>query len=123
MPSTRNIIMIAVICVATLVAGYFLSGQIGGGSTSASLTATPVAQSGQVGSDLVVALQRLKSVTLDASIFSDAAFQSLTDFGVTIPPQQLGRPNPFAPIATSSAQLSNAITLPSVLKTFTGGGR
>ena len=115
--------MIAVICVATLVAGYFLYGQMGGGSTSASLTSAPVAQSGQAGSDLVVALQRLKTVTLDASVFSDSAFQSLTDFGVTIPPQQLGRPNPFAPISTSSAQLSNAITLPSVLKTFTGGGR
>jgi len=117
--------MIAVICVATLVAGYFLYGQVGGGSSSsASLTSTAADQSGsgQAGSSLVVALQRLKSVTLDASIFSNNTFQSLTDFGVVIPPQQLGRPNPFSPIATTS-NLTNAVTLPSVIKTFSGAGQ
>lgn len=49
-------------------------------------------------SDLLLTLGNLSTITLDESIFEDPAFQSLTDFGVTIPPQATGRRNPFAPL-------------------------
>ena len=45
-------------------------------------------------------LSNLKAVTLDDSIFSDPAFVSLTDFGLTLAPEPKGRDNPFAPLET-----------------------
>lgn len=43
-------------------------------------------------------LQQLDSLTLSGAIFQSAAFQSLVDFTVPIVPEQVARPNPFAPI-------------------------
>ena len=55
-------------------------------------TTSPVSQ------DLLVTLQNLHTITLDSGVFSDPVFVSLSDFGTTIPPQQTGRTNPFAPV-------------------------
>ena len=52
----------------------------------------------QSGREILTLLLNLKSLKLDTSIFSDAAFQSLTDFGQSIPERPRGRDNPFAPI-------------------------
>ena len=43
-------------------------------------------------------LQSIHSIKLDNSIFTDPVFVSLTDFGVTIPPENVGRPDPFVPL-------------------------
>lgn len=48
-------------------------------------------------------LGRLHTIKLDPSIFTDPTFVSLSDFGVTIPPQQAGRRNPFAPLGSAGA--------------------
>jgi hypothetical protein len=61
--------------------------------------------------DLLVTLQNLHTIKLDNSIFSNAAFQSLTDFGVTIPAEEVGRRNPFAPLQTSGGG-GSSITVP-----------
>ena len=47
--------------------------------------------------ELLLTLGSLTSLKLNPAVFSDPVFQSLTDFGVTIPPQPFGRRNPFAP--------------------------
>ncbi|MEK7192733.1 MAG: hypothetical protein AAB682_01215 [Patescibacteria group bacterium] len=44
-------------------------------------------------------LVNLRTIKLDSKIFSDPAFSSLTDFGVAIAPQAVGRANPFAPLS------------------------
>ncbi|MEK7068372.1 MAG: hypothetical protein AAB964_01000 [Patescibacteria group bacterium] len=48
--------------------------------------------------DLLAVLGSLNTIHLDDAFFADQVFQSLTDFGVTIPPQATGRRNPFEPI-------------------------
>lgn len=50
-----------------------------------------------VSRDLVVTLSNLSTIRLDDSIFTDPVFLSLSDFGVQIPLQNVGRRNPFAP--------------------------
>lgn len=67
-----------------------------GSAPSATLTtdrgASPLSQ------DVLLTLSNLNTITLDASIFSDPLFISLSDYGVAIPPQKAGRQNPFAPL-------------------------
>lgn len=53
--------------------------------------------------EILATLASLTTIKLDDSIFSDPVFVSLTDFGVTIPEEPIGRRNPFAPIGGASA--------------------
>lgn len=66
------------------------------GGSSASLTASDAGS--PLSTDILVTLQSVHSIKLDNSIFSNPAFVSLSDFGVTIPLENVGRRNPFAPI-------------------------
>jgi len=50
--------------------------------------------------EILATLGQLGSIKLDPAIFSDPVLVSLTDFGVTLPPQTAGRRNPFAPVGT-----------------------
>lgn len=56
-----------------------------------------VEQASPLSGDLLAVLGSLNTIVLDESIFDDPVFESLTDFGVTIPSQATGRRNPFAP--------------------------
>ena len=51
-----------------------------------------------VSRDLIVTLSNLHTLRLDETLFDDPVFLSLSDFGVTIPPENVGRLNPFAPL-------------------------
>jgi hypothetical protein len=51
----------------------------------------------RISRDLIVTLSNLNTIRLDDSIFTDPVFLSLSDFGVQIPLQPVGRRNPFAP--------------------------
>lgn len=83
-----------------LVAGYFMFFS-GGSSGSATLSSTDT--SSPVSADLLVTLQNLHTIKLDNTIFTDPVFVSLTDFGVTIPPENIGRRNPFLPFSAAPA--------------------
>lgn len=87
-----------VVVVGLLAVAYFYWG--GGGSAT---PATVVQDSSPASQALLSTLSSLHAIKLDPSIFSDPLFTSLTDFGVTIPPQATGRPNPFAPAGTGGA--------------------
>lgn len=65
--------------------------------------------------NLLVTLQSLHTIKLDNSIFSDPAFQSLNDFGVAIPSENVGRRNPFEPLA-GSATPNSTVTIPASLQ-------
>ncbi len=86
-----------------------------GGSSSATLTASSDADS--TTQSLLLALQSLHTIKLDDSIFSAPAFQSLNDFGVTLPQGTYGRRDPFLPVGGAGAGASSAggvqIQLPS----------
>lgn len=85
-----------------LVVGLVAAAAIGGllywwsGSDSAPVLTEEIES--PLSSDLLLALGNLSTIRLDETIFTDPVFQSLTDFGVTIPPQATGRRNPFAPL-------------------------
>lgn len=48
--------------------------------------------------DVLTTLSNLTVLRLDASIFEDPVFTSLTNYGVEIPAERAGRRNPFAPL-------------------------
>ena len=48
--------------------------------------------------EILITLGQLHTIRLDPAIFTDPVFASPNDFGVTIPPQNAGRRNPFAPV-------------------------
>jgi len=50
------------------------------------------------GQSILVLLNKLNSVVLDDTIYSDKVFTSLEDFEKPIADQVAGRPNPFLPI-------------------------
>ena len=81
-----------------LVWGYFMffAGDSSGPllSSSSGSTVSPVTQ------ELLVTLSNLRTIRLDETIFTNSVFESLSDFGVVIPPEAIGRRNPFAPLGT-----------------------
>lgn len=96
-----------------LLAGLFVYvTYFSGSSSSATLTSSDTDTT--LSQNLLVTLQNLHTIKLDDSIFSEPAFQSLTDFGVTIPAENVGRGDPFAPLASTPSQAagSPALNLP-----------
>ena len=75
---------------------YFGSSSQSGGTQPLATVETPTGTAGQ---SLIVALSNLQTVKIDPKLFTDPVFVSLTDFGVTIAPQAVGRTNPFAPLS------------------------
>lgn len=68
------------------------------GSSDELLTTTAEDPTSQVSRDLLVTLSSLNVIRLDETLFKDPVFISLSDFGVIIPLQPVGRRNPFAPL-------------------------
>ena len=94
-----------VVVVVGCLAFYLFSGS----STPDITSVNPVG--GSSGSQLLDLLNQSKSITLDLSIFSDPVFQSLVDSNQPIPPQPVGRSNPFLPLA-ASATTKTAVKTP-----------
>ena|SRR3989344_5246073 len=111
---TQNKLLTGGVCMVVLALLYyfFFSGSSVPPLSTAESADSPVTQS------LLVTLSNLHTIKLDGSIFKDPAFVSLTDFGVVIPPQNVGRRNPFAPLSAqagasgASIQQSSALKLP-----------
>lgn len=93
----QNKLLIGVAIVGLLGALYYF---VFMGSTAAPVfTETEVSDDTGVTQELLVTLSNLRSVELNGSIFTDPVFMSLTDFGVVIPQEPVGRRNPFMPYA------------------------
>src|SRR3989344_2001966 len=96
--SKKNIVTLTILFIL-LFAGYiFFFGGEGGGSDS--LLTSETADIGKVSPlsrSILLTLGDLQNIKLDDSIFSNATFESLVDFGVEIPTKPVGRSNPFAP--------------------------
>jgi hypothetical protein len=91
-------VIIGVVVVAALVLWFFYSrGGSGALLTSSADQESPVSQ------EILATLGNLRTIKLDNSIFSDPLFQSLSDFGVAIPPAAAGRRNPFAPVGEDAS--------------------
>jgi hypothetical protein len=88
--------MMPILLGVLLLAGLYVYTQYFMKPASATLTESD--NSATLSGDILITIQKLHTITLDNSLFSDPAFQSLSDFGVTIPPEAVGRRNPFLPI-------------------------
>ncbi|MEK9177793.1 MAG: hypothetical protein AAB777_01580 [Patescibacteria group bacterium] len=51
-----------------------------------------------IGSQVLSLLNQIQSLRIDPTLFQSAVYKSLQDFSVNIPPEGVGRDNPFAPI-------------------------
>ncbi|MBI1999430.1 MAG: hypothetical protein HYS74_02130 [Parcubacteria group bacterium] len=91
---TAKIIIATVVIAAVIFFGYTYFSSDGSGSL--------VSSGGQNGrltaaSELLALLGTLNKLDLDTSFLKTEIFQSLRDFSVTLPRQEAGRRNPFAP--------------------------
>lgn len=84
-----------VLVLALVVWGYFMFFQGQGGPL---LSGTGGKEASPISEELLVTLGNLHTIRLDDALFKNPVFLSLSDFGVTIPPEQVGRRNPFAPV-------------------------
>lgn len=100
------------VLAGVLVAGgaWYMFGSSGGQSSDVLTTQNLTDTNGVVDKDLVETLLQLRAVSLSGTILSDPGFVSLKDFGTQIVPEPVGRPNPFAPIASSSSVATPART-------------
>lgn len=55
-------------------------------------------------------LSTIKSITIDTSIFENAAYKTLRDYPITLGTDIKGRPNPFAPVGYDVGTISGSIT-------------
>lgn len=86
------------IIIATALGAYFtLSSNSEARAQSTLETMEEPGSFSNVGDDILVLLGQIESLNIDASIFQNPVYLSLTDFTVPIPKQNIGRVNPFAP--------------------------
>jgi hypothetical protein len=107
----QNKRVLALIAVFALIAVLLVAWGGGGAPTTLPSTTTPLISvspapdegaSAALGQDLLAALALLRTLQLDTALFSDPAFRSLSDWGKDIPPQPVGRRNPFAPLGNQA---------------------
>ena len=111
-----------VVILVVVSAGYSMYTQV----AQQTLDQNGLPISGQaVGGDLLELLGKLQTVNFTTDIFNDNNFTSLIDFGITLPPPNLGRPNPFekigidvvTPIVPSSPAVNTKVATTTQTKT------
>lgn len=91
-----TIIIIAVAVLAGLAYFYVKGGTPS--DTSALLQGTPVGVSGNRAGQILTLLNQINAIEIDTKIIESPVYKTLQDNTVPIPPQNVGRPNPFAPV-------------------------
>ncbi len=106
---SRQKILLGVLGIMVIVAAFYYSNLWKSSDVLVAMTST---ETTVVGEDVLILVNRLKSVTIDPTIFQDSLFSSLTDQSIAIFPENIARPNPFAPIGLDSGvvQASDRIT-------------
>ncbi len=89
--------IIAAVVLAIVLYGYFAFFRGPSATDILVLEDTPASEASQT---LLATINSLNTIKLDDSIFSDPVFLSLTNFGVQIPAEPVGRRNPFAPVGS-----------------------
>lgn len=99
--STKTIIIfVAILLIGVLM--YFYT--LGNANDSAISSLEQTGSSGNVDVDIIGArvlslLKEINQLKIDKSIFEDPLYKSLLDHTVPIPPQNIGRANPFEPFS------------------------
>lgn len=121
----KKVALTALAAFLLLAGGFIFFLATGGTEDRAAVTridASPL--DATLGRELLATLARLRATTIDTGIFDDPVFASLTDFGVAIASQPIGRRNPFAPFEApqKSAVKKPAAKAPASLGGRAGGG-
>ncbi|MEK7066231.1 MAG: hypothetical protein AAB965_01495 [Patescibacteria group bacterium] len=101
----NKIILLVLLAIIVAFFGYSYMFKKDSSSGSSDLSVDSNAETSEqaiIGKDLMVAISKLQSLTLDDTFFQDPTFVSLNDFSVPIADQDVGRVNPFSPITGSS---------------------
>ena len=109
--SNKTTLIIGAVIVLVAAGGwYFYSKGGSSASTSQLIASTPGSESGtaSVGAQVLGILNSVSSIDIDAQFFSTPAYQSLMDYSMTVPPQSVGRQNPFAPVGGSAGSAGDA---------------
>lgn len=114
----RQVIGAIVIAALALIYYFFFYAP---GASSPTLTSTSAGDGSPASQELLITLSNLHTIKLDETFFQDPVFVSLSDYGVTIPAQPVGRRNPFEALFITSAQAqasasSTTIKAPSIKK-------
>jgi len=89
--------IIAAIVLSLVLYGYFAFFRGPAAADLLILEDNPALDASQT---LLLTINSLNTIKLDNSIFSDPVFLSLSNFGVQIPAEPVGRRNPFAPVGS-----------------------
>lgn len=92
-------ITISIVILLILLGGYFFFIR-GGNASDPLLVALESSETSAAEQAVLSLLSRLNTISFSDSVFLDARFNSLVDNSVTLIPQPVGRPNPFAPIGS-----------------------
>ncbi len=84
--------IIAILLVIGAIGYYFYSS---GSNGSASSSFTISSATSSVGANVLGLLNQIHSLKIDASLFQSPVYQSLNDFTVQVPPEPIGKSNPF----------------------------
>jgi len=113
----KNILLFGgVLAVVYFGYSYLSSSSAPTPSTTLVASGPGVTSAGGTGADLLALLLDLRSLKLDGGVFGDPVFQSLKNFGVPIPVESIGRPNPFAPLPGSAVPTGPVISIGSSKK-------
>lgn len=100
----RHKLILIVAAAAVIIGGWWLfSDTSTSSSTDILTTETLGGENNPAGQELVETLLALRTVTLEGTIFSNPLFRGLKDFSISIMPEPVGRPNPFAPLGIDVA--------------------
>lgn len=98
MKNSKNLIFIGLLILVLVFAYFFLFGD----NNDEALSIGSARESEVVGNELLAQLQQLEGIKLDATLFADPLFQSLTNETVMVQQEPIGRINPFAPLPGSN---------------------
>lgn len=98
-----TIILIIIVLLSIMLFFYFKGKPNADSVSSLEETGTTESNDALAASNRIVALlNQISSLEINDSIFKTPVYKSLVDYTVAIPEQNIGRPNPFAPIGGGS---------------------
>ena len=83
--------------------GFFGYTYFSNSSTDSTTLVSDSNDTTKMGAQVLTALNQLKQLTLDGSVFTNRTFRSLKDFSRPIPEEPKSRANPFAPLGVETA--------------------
>ena len=107
----NKVMLLVLLIIITAFFGYrymFKKDSSSGSSDLAVDSSAGTSEQAIIGKDLMVAISKLKSLTLDDTFFQDPTFVSLNDFSVPIADQDVGRGNPFSPIGANGSSAAQS---------------